>query len=145
MARTLSFDGQMVASPAAITVTLDGAQIFSGAVGADAELDTDITLATADVIDLPDTASTAEMTISITSGVVRIGEVWANIAGGEVGLKGIAHRSNILVNGEAPVAPAPDHVPQPEADWVGWRFELSAGETISFTLAVDAADTPTSV
>lgn len=46
-------------------------------------------------------------------------------------------RGNILINGSAPAWPATP--PQPggteqNPDWSGWSFEVSAGETITFTV-----------
>jgi len=46
-------------------------------------------------------------------------------------------RDNILINGQAPTWPATP--PQPggteaNPDWAGWSFEVSAGETITFTV-----------
>lgn len=145
MSRTLSFDGQVVASPASMTVTVDGSQIFSGAVGAGAELDTDTTLATAEVAGAPDTESTVAVSIAVTAGIVRIGEVFADITNG-AGLVGNGHRTNILINGVAPEWPGTvtwngvEFTPKGTAenpDWTSWRFEVSAGETITFTATID--------
>jgi hypothetical protein len=48
-------------------------------------------------------------------------------------------RTNILINGQAPEWPATPVTPMPggtaqNPDWAGWAFEVSAGETITFTV-----------
>lgn len=46
-------------------------------------------------------------------------------------------RTNILINGVAPEWPATPPVPggtQQDPDWSGWSLEVSAGETITFTV-----------
>lgn len=142
MARTLSFDGQVMAAPASATITVGGVEVYNGAMGEGVALETDAILATATVDALGEDGTTVEVSISVTAGILNIGEIWADYADGEIGPKGSSTRSSILINGVAPESAAGEWngtVFTPSEDWLGWRFEVAAGETISFDLAVDAA------
>lgn len=158
--RTLYFDGQLVSTPASVTISVNDTQVFSGAVGEGAEMDTDITLATATVETADQEETTATVSISATSGIVRIGAILADFAGyagltaeqqADIGPLlndandaynyGTDYRSNILIDGSAPDWPEPGTTPMPRGteespDWTGWRFEISAGETFSCTVTI---------
>jgi hypothetical protein len=43
-------------------------------------------------------------------------------------------RKNILINGQEPEQPTGDVGFTPAKDWAGWYFEISAGETITFSM-----------
>ena len=80
MARKIKLNGSVVASPASITVSVDGTQVFSGTVGADAELDTAIVLSELNIDNADDTVwATKNLVVSVTAGIVKIGTMPADI------------------------------------------------------------------
>jgi len=166
------FQGQVLATPTAATILIEGVQVFSGQIGAGQPLDTTIDIA--NII-----SAGGAVSISVTSGILDVGQVfkWENTApawnsatvypansiveynavtyqtgGTPAGMTpGVGNlwstcqslssdgRSNILINGQAPEWPATPVVPMPggteqNPDWAGWAFEVSAGETITFTV-----------
>jgi hypothetical protein len=126
----LELKGRIFATPSALTMIVDGEEIHSGQVGSGQPLDTEIVLVEMSDV-TPD--STLSVTISVTAGVITVGQV----------LDRVGHdiRTNILINGSLPLWPATPVDPMPggspgEPDWSGWFFEIGAGETITFNLAV---------
>ena len=130
---TLYFVGKIEATPTAATILIEGAEVYSGQIGTGQPLDTQINLAEID-------SDGGAVSISVTSGVAKIGPVWYNLTGnaGNVILSDDM-RSSILINGQAPEWPATPVDPMPRGsegspDWTGWHFEIGAGETITFTV-----------
>jgi len=172
------FQGQVLATPTAATILIEGSQIFSGQIGAGQPLDTTIDIANV-------VSAGGAVSISVTSGILDVGPVskWENTApawdntvaypanavvlynsitwrtpngtqaGYTPGVAGPAGqqnwytlqteasdcRTNILINGQPPEWPATPVVPMPggteqNPDWACWAFEISAGETITFTV-----------
>lgn len=172
------FQGQVLATPTAATILIEGSQVFSGQIGAGQPLDTNI-----DIANL--VSAGGAVSISVTSGILDVGPVfkWPDTApawnssavyaeGDYVEYNGVVYvcqgptstpgftpgisvawvtaestlgggidvRTNILINGQPPEWPAtpveprmPDGTEQ-NPDWAGWGFEISAGETITFTV-----------
>lgn len=165
MARQIQFEGQVEATPSAATILIDGVQVFSGQVGAGQPLNADITLATVSVDKPANAQSTISVSVAVTSGIVRVGSMTSDTGGANVwaannspltsndkatvGLivdetgnfygAGV-ERSNILINGQPPEYPATpvgfDPGPVNNPDWNGWRFEVSAGETLTCTVTI---------
>jgi hypothetical protein len=165
MARQIQFQGQVEATPSAATILIDGVQVFSGQVGTGLPLNADLTLATISVDKPSNVQSTVSVSVAVTSGIVRVGSMCADVgtfaswAGNSSPLNNDekatinlivnntadfygagVERSNILINGQAPEYPAtpvgfdPGDVNSP--DWNGWRFEVSAGETLTCTVTI---------
>jgi hypothetical protein len=81
---------------------------------------------------------TAAVTISVTSGVVKIGPAGYSYEGQPTTDCRVS--PTILINGSAPEWPPegtqprmPDGTPE-NPDWDYWEFEIGAGETITFNL-----------
>jgi hypothetical protein len=130
----LAFRGRTFATPTAMTLVVDGNEIFSGIVGADQALDSEFSM-----VELDNVAAnvTLPASLSVTSGVLTCGSVWMIDENGEAVSTDL--RVNELINGVAPEWPATPVVPMPGGttqapDWNNWFFELSAGETITFNL-----------
>ena len=168
------FQGQVLATPTAATILIEGVQVFSGQIGAGQPLDTTIDIANV-------VSAGGAVSISVTSGILDVGQVlkwpesasaWSNItayfAGDYAEYDSVVYstygnvlgdpspssgnawataktaasdsRTNILINGQAPEWPATPVEPRmPEGtaenpNWEGWAFEVSAGETITFTV-----------
>jgi hypothetical protein len=168
------FQGQVLATPTAATILIEGSQVFSGQIGAGQPLDTTIDIANV-------VSAGGAVSISVTSGILDVAQVfkWLDTApawnasasyaeGDYVEYNGVVYfcqgttaspgftpgrspawttaeslssdcRTNILINGQAPTWPATPVVPMPggteqNPDWAGWGFEVSAGETITFTV-----------
>jgi hypothetical protein len=166
------FQGQVLATPTAATILIEGSQVFSGQVGAGQPLDTTIQYANI-------ASAGGAVSISVTSGILNVGQVWKDptppawsdtveyVVGDEVTYEGIEYvnnygspvgapppdagqpwvelyveadaRTNILINGQSPEWPATPVTPMPGGTpenpvWTGWAFEVSAGETITFTV-----------
>jgi hypothetical protein len=165
------FQGEILATPTAATILIEGESVFSGQIGAGQPLDAQIDIANV-------VSNGGAVSISVTSGILNVGQVfkWENTApawnnttvypanstaeynsvtwvtggGAQAGyIPGVSNawstcqsmsndcRTNILINGATPVYPATP--PQPTGgaenpDWAGWAFEVSAGETITFTV-----------
>lgn len=144
--RQIQVKGRVFATPSAMTVLVNGNEVFSGQVGTGQPLDTEITLATitANLAGNAYVTETVPVSISVTSGVVSIGEMYANNQPGtsfDWLTPGIETRENILINGTAPEWPATPVFPMPggtpeDPNWTGWFFELSAGETMTCTFDV---------
>lgn len=164
MSRNIKINGMVVASPASLTVSVDGTQVYSGAVGADAELDTAIVLQEIEIENADDTQwATKAVTISVTGGIVKVGTMPANTGD----ISGLAadsatrelqddagyynpgrhsspygettERTSILIDGSAPVVldnQGFDPGPGGSEHWSGWYFEVAAGETFACTLRV---------
>lgn len=80
MSRTINLNGEIVASPASITITVDDTQVFSGVVGDGAALDTAMVLKEFTVTNADDTVwSTKSVSIAVTQGIVKIGTMPADI------------------------------------------------------------------
>lgn len=149
--RQIQLNGRVFATPSAVTVLVDGNETFSGQVGSGQPLDTAIVLGEFAAA-LPGDMSgnvTVPLSISVTSGVVSIGEIYASnyttpAYPGPAWVPALGledTRSNILINGVAPEWPATPVDPMPggtpsNPDWNGWCFELSAGETLTCNLTV---------
>jgi hypothetical protein len=146
---TLSFAGRVFATPSAVTIILDGTEVFSGQVGSGQPLDTQINLFDTSIpAPLANTVTTHSVSMSVTSGVITIGDVCAQYSDGTYMLllsgensSGPDLRQNILVNGSLPDWPATPVDPMPggtssDPNWQGWFFEVSAGETITFTVPI---------
>jgi hypothetical protein len=69
---TLYFRGRIESTPAAITILVDGAEVFSGQVGLGQPLDTEIDLATVNT-------SGSSVSVSVTSGVILSGSVLTDV------------------------------------------------------------------
>ena len=69
-----AFRGRVFATPSAATILIDGQEAFSGQVGIGAPLDTEITLAEI-------TTNGGAVSISVTSGVITVGDVYNVVAG----------------------------------------------------------------
>ena len=167
------FQGQVLATPTAATILIEGSQVFSGQVGAGQPLNTSIEYANI-------ASNGGAVSISVTSGILNVGQVWKDttpvewsnavpyVSGDQVTYQGTEYqcgytnipadaappgtnpgwqllsvtidvRTNILINGQAPEWPATPVVPMPGGTeqnpvWTGWAFEVSAGETITFTV-----------
>jgi len=167
------FQGQVLATPTAATILIEGSQVFSGQVGAGQPLNTSIEYANI-------ASAGGAVSISVTSGILNVGQVWKDSTpadwsnavpyalGDQVTYQGneyentyadipanapvpgvnpawqlvsvtVDARTNILINGQAPEWPATPVVPMPggteqNPNWSGWGFEISAGETITFTV-----------
>lgn len=134
--RTIKLNGMIVASPATISVSVDGAQVYSGVVGADAELDTPVVLRELSIDNADDTVwATKSVSIEVTQGIVKVGTMPCNIGtvadgydfdadeadGWKQDNQGYynpgrhaspygdtTERTSILINGSAPTAPAVD-------------------------------------
>lgn len=137
----LEFMGRVFFTPSALTMIVDGIEVHSGQVGADQLLDNEIVL-----VELADVtpATTLSVAISVTSGVITLGQVLEND-----GAEQISNdlRSNILINGVAPIWPATPVVPMPGGDigtpdWAGWFFELNAGETMTLNVVIPPLPPP---
>ena len=172
------FQGQVLATPTAATILIEGSQVFSGQIGAGQPLDTNIDIAnlvsaggavsisvTSGILDVgsvfkwPDTATAwnsgavyAEGDYVEYNGVVYvcvgptstpgftpgISEAWVT-AESTLGATGSDVRTNILINGQPPEWPATPVDPMPGGTeqnpvWTGYGFDISAGETITFTV-----------
>jgi hypothetical protein len=168
------FQGQVLATPTAATILIEGSQVFSGQIGAGQPLDTTIDIANI-------VSAGGAVSISVTSGILDVGQVlkwpesasawsnttayltgdyaeydsviystYCNVTGGSppnasnvwvtADIAASDCRSNILINGQAPEWPATPVEPRmpggtaEDPDWAGWGFEISAGETITFTV-----------
>jgi hypothetical protein len=139
----LEFHGRVFATPSAITMVVDGAEVHSGQVGAGQPLDTDISL-----VNLANLApgSTVSATVTVTSGVVSAGPIWEPLGEDEYG-PDLRVSSSILINGSPPEWPATPVEPMPggtpeDPDWARWSFELGAGETITFNFVVPEPPPP---
>lgn len=132
----VAFKGRVSASPAALTLLVDGVEIHSGPVGSAVPLETET-----DLVTLPITAGTESnvraVSIVCTSGVVSVGPVFdATIT---EGMEDWRISNTILINGvppEWPITPIPimpKGTPE-DPDWGGWAFELSAGESLTYDI-----------
>jgi hypothetical protein len=134
--RNLVVQGVVVALPAAVTVLVDGKQVFSGQVTG--KVDEFVTNLFS--FDFDAESANAVINVSVTSGIVKVAEMFVD--GKDPRTKTESTRKNILINGQAPEYPAfpvaDDHHPGDESDphWAGWAFELSAGETLTCTVAI---------
>jgi len=133
----LDFRGRVFATPSALTLIVDGVEVHSGQVGSGHPLDTEIDLVTMSNVAQ---GSTLSSTITVTSGVVTIGQV---LEADDTQTISNDLRTNILINGVAPEWPATPVEPMPggtpeNPNWTGWFFELGAGETITFNVVVPA-------
>ena len=77
--RKLKIKGQLLASPSAITVLVDGHTVFCGLVGVGFPLFTDIDLCVCDVELDPAVDQLIELKIQIDAGVVKIGPPTVNL------------------------------------------------------------------
>lgn len=164
MSRTVKLNGQIVASPASITVTVDGTQVFSGAVGDGAELDTPMLLETLTIENADDTVwAEKSVEVAVTAGIIKVGTMPANTGdisglavdsptrelqddagyynpGKNVSPYGdTTERTSILIAGAAPTTldnQGFDPGPEGAEHWSGWHFEVAAGETFTCTLRV---------
>jgi hypothetical protein len=131
---TVSFHGRVFATPSALTALVEGVEVFSGQVGIGQSLDTEIELFSAN---LP--LGNSAVSIAVTSGVVSVGQVLCS----DPAIVGSADMRNNdeLINGQAPEWPATPVDPMPggteeDPNWFGWFFDISAGESITFTVGV---------
>jgi hypothetical protein len=140
----LTFKGRVFATPSAVTILQNGVEIFSGQVGTGQPLDTELNLFQT-TIPKPANNTTYSVTMSVTSGVITAGDVELASDTGEPvylltgpGSAGTDLRENILINGSVPEWPATpvDNMPEGDVDWQGWFFELSAGESMTYTYTV---------
>lgn len=137
MTTSVSFHGRVFATPSAATVIVDGNEVFNGQVGVGQPLDTEIVLAST-ILPSGNVSVNVPVSVAVTSGVITVGQVLANDSGFDI------RNNDILINGQAPEWPGTplDLMPggSPESpNWQGWFFEVSAGETITFTIAVQKA------
>lgn len=137
---TLDFTGRVFATPSALTLIVDGVEIHSGQVGSGQPLDTEI-----DLVTMSNAApgSTLSCTITVTSGVVTIGQVLEATDDTQPISNDL--RTNILINGVAPEWPATPVDPMPggtseNPNWTGWFFEIGAGETITFNVQTPSSE-----
>ena len=142
--------GRVFATPSAVTIIMDGVEVFSGQVGIDQPLDTQLNLfQTTLAKPTGNSSATYSVTMSVTSGVVTVGDTTVQYPDGNYVYmltdpdQGTDLRENILVNGSLPEWPATPVDPMPggtssSPDWQGWFFELAAGESMTFdyTLAM---------
>lgn len=131
---TVSFHGRVFATPSALTALVEGVEVFSGQVGTGQPLDTELALFSAD---LP--LGNSAVSISVTSGVLSVGQVLCSdpAISGTIDMR----NNDELINGQAPEWPATPVTPMPggtaeNPNWDGWFFDLSAGESITFTVGV---------
>ena len=134
----IEFSGRAQATPSAMTVLFNGAEVFSGQVGSGQPLDTEMVLATHEWgSTTPE--ETAAVTISVTSGVVTIASCGYSFDDTDP-TTDCRIGSSILINGVAPewpATPVEPRMPNGDAenpDWSYWGFELGAGETITFNI-----------
>ena len=133
------FRGRVFATPSATTILIDVNEVFSGQVGVGQPLDTEITLFSTDIPVTGNAVVTAPVSVSVTSGVITVGQL---VRSTDPSTCGSDMRNNdILINGVAPEWPATPVNPMPggtqqNPDWDGWFFEVSAGESITFTIDV---------
>ena len=132
----IDFHGRVLATPTAATVLLDGNEIFSGQVGTGQPLDSEIILFSTQQ-SASNVAVNMAVSISVTSGVMTVGQVLSDGTNGTIDIR----NNDMLVNGQAPEWPATPITPMPggtaqNPDWDGWFFDLSAGESITFTIEV---------
>jgi hypothetical protein len=116
--------GRIFSTPAAITALSNGTLVHSGPVGQGLPLDSEIDLLTFDWAAADN--DTASVSIAVTSGIVTVGAA--------LGDAQCDMRKNILINGQLPEQPDSHVGFVPAKDWAGWYFEVSAGETITFTM-----------
>jgi hypothetical protein len=146
----LTFKGRVFATPSAVTIVQNGTEIFSGQVGSGQPLDTELNLFSTTLAQ-PAANISAEYSVSmsVTSGVITAGDVEivfdngdpAYLLSGSNGM-GTDLRENILLNGSLPEYPATPVDPMPggtesNPDWQGWFFELSAGESMTYTYTIN--------
>ena len=134
----VEFYGRVFATPSAATILVEGTEVFSGQVGSGQPLDTPLVLATTS-----QPAGNLAVSVSVTSGVITVGQVLSDGANGGADIR----NNDILINGQAPEWPATPVDPMPggtpeSPGWQGWFFEVSAGETITFTIDVMDPLTP---
>lgn len=135
------FKAQCYAKPTAITVLINGTQVFSGQVGNNYPLTEHFdSEALESALGLGETAS---VSISCTSGVANLGP-WHTVLNPWWAVD-LRQSDSILINGQPPEIPATPVGFEPggtldSPDWTGWFFELSAGETVSFNIKIP--DTP---
>lgn len=160
MARQLKLEGVLESTPVALTMLVDGVQVFSGQVGIGMNTNDLIDLVTADIDAPVDSESTVSVSIAVTSGVVELGPIRSDLGdlsdmnaetqakmklAHSVGGNSMWHnreaRSNILINGQPPEYPATpvgyDPGPEDNPHWGGFHFEVSAGETLTCTVMVE--------
>ncbi len=121
------FFGRVLSTPAAMTLLVNGVEVHSGQVGTAMPLDTQIVLTSYDWASDAKAGDTVAVNISVTTGVLTLGSVIMQEGATD-------QRKNILINGQSPETPATPMGQNPEDEWAGWYFEVSAGETITFNL-----------
>lgn len=138
--RQMKFEGAVKSSPAAVTMTIGGVEVYNGQVGVGAAIDENIDLITASFSQADNTVpETVAVSITVTSGVINLGFPLTDAAGGGwTNLKDPDNdlRSDIQIDGIAPSWPASPVVPMPggtpeDPNWKGWFFEVGAGETFT--------------
>lgn len=161
--RQLKFDGQVMSTPAAATIIVNGVEVYSGQVGVGKPLNELVDL---QVVEFEGTGGqeVVSISVSVTSGVARFGTIMADQTPGteyapwvypgperyspegQVTEGWDDGRQNILINGlppewpPLPIGPQPGGTPE-DPNWSGWCFELSAGETLTCDYLV-LAQTP---
>ena len=157
--RFLNIHGAVVAKPAAATILVNGTQVFSGQIGSTLNLDEFTNNLLTVSYDTDATAiikNTISVSIAITSGVVKLGHMESDNFPADDGKDqwilptSNKERTKILINGQDPEYPPyplpPEQSPGPQDNphWMGWNFELSAGETLTCDVEVPAKHYTTS-
>lgn len=149
--KTLQVLGSVMSSPAAATVLLNGVEVYSGQIGVGQPIDVPGSeLFALEYQGNEDTVDTLALSISVTSGVAKIGMTqilnnenhWINPNNANDD-----GRTQILINGLPPEWPATPVEPMPggnadNPDWAGWCFDVSAGETMTYEFEAPAFNQP---
>lgn len=139
MSTNITFVAVQEAIPTAITILINGNQVFSGQVGGAVTPGTKFDL---DPISIPiaNVGDTVSCSVACTSGIFRFGPVYAtNYYTTSGSCFEDMRMADILINGVPPEWPATPVDPMPggtpeNPNWDGWFHELGAGETATVTL-----------
>ena len=127
------FEGAVMELPAWVSICVNDVEVFTGEIEVnDEEFQQELELLDGIIYQHPEPQKSVFIKISVTSGVVKFGPVFAYDLLGPIRPynKDNDGRTNIQINNTAPV------LTDGATDWRGWMFELAAGDTISFDYEV---------